>query len=170
MVDDPSIAHLLGRVGAIENRIRRLVAARRATDPLPDDPFRGLYLSDEMVDRLLAGVPGIPDWSDASARLAETEQNADMAEAAGHPLRLRRLAAAFELSQIDVDLLVIALAADLDPRFERFFGYLNDDVGRRRPSIAVALELCGVPLTSAADRARLISGPLVAGGTGHRRR
>ena len=164
MIDDPSIVHLLGRVGAIEDRIRRLVAARRAVDPQPDDPFRGLYLSDEMVDRLLAGVPGVPDWSDASARLAETEQNADMAEAAGHPLRLRRLADAFGLSQIDVDLLVIALAADLDPRFEQFFGYLNDDVGRRRPSVAVALELCGMPLTSAADRARLISGPLVTGG------
>lgn len=164
MVDDPSIAHLIGRVGAIEDRIRRLVAARRATDPQPDDPFRGLYLSDEMLDRLLGGVPGVPDWSDASARLAETEQNADMAEAAGHPLRLRRLADSFGLSPIDVDLLVIALAADLDPRFERFFGYLNDDVGRRRPSIAVALELCGVPLTSAEDRARLISGPLVSGG------
>ena len=164
MISDPSIAHLLGRVGAIEDRIRRLVAARRAVDPQPDDPFRGLYLSDEMVDRLLAGVPGIPDWSDASARLADTEQNADLAEAAGHTLRLRRLADAFHLSQIDVDLLVIALAADLDPRFERFFGYLNDDVGRRRPSVAVALELCGVPLTSAADRARLISGPLVSGG------
>ncbi len=164
MFDDPSIAHLLGRVGAIEDRIRRLVAARRAADPQPDDPFRGLYLSDEMIDRLLAGVPGVPDWSDASARLAETEQNADLAEAAGHRLRLRRLADAFGLSPIDVDLLVIALAADLDPRFERFFGYLNDDVGRRRPSIAVALELCGVPLTSAEDRARLVSGPLVSGG------
>ncbi|WP_448002669.1 ATP-binding protein [Agromyces bauzanensis] len=164
MIDDPSIVHLLGRVGAIEDRIRRLVAARRAVDPQPDDPFRGLYLSDEMVDRLLAGVPGVPDWSDASARLAETEQGADMAEAAGHPLRLRRLADAFGLGPIDVDLLVIALAADLDPRFERFFGYLNDDVGRRRPSVSVALDLCGVPLTSAADRARLISGPLVSGG------
>ncbi|WP_019180826.1 ATP-binding protein [Microbacterium yannicii] len=164
MIDDPSVAHLLGRVGAIEDRIRRLVTARRAVDPQPDDPFRGLYLSDEMVDRLLAGVPGVPDWSDASARLAETEQNADLAEAAGHRLRLRRMAQAFTLSPIDVDLLVIALAADLDPRFERFFGYLNDDVGRRRPSVSVALELCGVPLTSAADRARLISGPLVSGG------
>jgi hypothetical protein len=164
MIDDPSIAHLLGRVGAIENRIRRLVATRRAIDPQPDDPFRGLYLSDEMVDRLLAGVPGIPDWSDASARLAQTEQTADLAEAAGHRLRLRRMAESFDLSFVDVDLLVIALAADLDPRFERFFGYLNDDVGRRRPSVAVALELCGVPLTSAADRARLISGPLVSGG------
>lgn len=164
MIDDPSIVHLLGRLGAIEDRIRRLVAARRAADPQPDDPFRGLYLSDEMVDRLLDGAPGVPDWSDASARLAACEQGADVAEAAGHPIRLRTLAAAFGLGPIDVDLLVIALAADLDPRFERFFGYLNDDVGRRRPSVSVALELCGVPLTSAADRARLISGPLVTGG------
>ena len=164
MIDDPSITHLLGRVGVIEDRIRRLVAARRVGDPQPDDPFRGLYLSDEMIDRLLTGVSGVPDLSDASARLAETEQTADLAEAAGHPLRLRRVAEAFTLGPIDVDLLVIALAADLDPRFERFFGYLNDDVGRRRPSVSVALELCGVPLTSAADRARLISGPLVAGG------
>lgn len=164
MVDDPSIVHLLGRVGAIEDRIRRLVSVRRAADPQPDDPFRGLYLSDEMVDRLLAGVPGIPDWSDASARLAACELSADLAEAAGHPLRLRRLAEAFELSPVDLDLLVISLAADLDPRFERFFGYLNDDVGRRRPSVALALELCGVPLTSAADRSRLISGPLITGG------
>ena len=106
MIDDPSIAHLLGRVGVIEDRIRRLVAVRRAADPQPDDPFRGLYLSDEMVDRLLAGVPGIPDWSDASARLAET--------ASRPPTWPRRraigcgsacLADAFGLNQIDVDLL-----------------------------------------------------------------
>ena len=164
MADDASTTHLLGRLGAIEDRIRRLVAARRASDPQPDDPFRGLYLSDEMIDRLLAGVPGVPDWSDASARLAACEQAADLAEATGRDIRLRTLADAFELGPIDVDLLVIALAADLDPRFERFFGYLNDDVGRRRPSVAVALELCGVPLTSAGDRGRLVSGPLVAGG------
>ena len=40
MIEDPSIVHLLGRLGAIEDRIRRLVAARRAVDPQPDDPFR----------------------------------------------------------------------------------------------------------------------------------
>ncbi|KQM82332.1 ATP-binding protein [Agromyces sp. Leaf222] len=164
MGQDPGLAHLLGRLGAIEDRIRRLVAARRAVDPQPDDPFRGLYLSDELIDRMLEGAPGVPDWSDASARLAACEQAADMAEAAGHPVRLRRLADEFGLAPIDVDLLVIALAADLDPRFERFFGYLNDDVGRRRPSVTVALELCGVPLTNAADRARLLTGPLVTGG------
>ena len=38
----------------VEERVRALVAHRRAGDPDPDDPFRGLYLSDETVDRLLA--------------------------------------------------------------------------------------------------------------------
>ena len=29
---------------------------RRADDPAPDDPFRGLYVNDEAVDRLLGGL------------------------------------------------------------------------------------------------------------------
>ena len=32
------------RMAGLERRIRAAVAARRATDPNPDDPFRGLYL------------------------------------------------------------------------------------------------------------------------------
>jgi ATPase family associated with various cellular activities (AAA) len=164
VIADPSVAHLLGRVGVVEDRIRRLVESRRATDPAPDDPFRGLYLSDELVDRLLGALPGIPDWSDASPRLARCEQDADVAEAAGHRLRLRQLATAFALNPLDVDLLLVAITVDLDPRFEQLFGYLNDDVTRKRPSIATALSLCGSPLSSASDRARLLNGPLIAGG------
>ena len=63
-----------------------------------------------------------------------------------------------------MDLLLVGIAADVDPRFEQFFGYLNDDVSRRRPSVAVALELCGVPLTAAAGYAHLLHGPLISGG------
>ena len=39
--------YLSGRVGLVEGRVRALVAHRRRDDPNPDDPFRGLYLSDE---------------------------------------------------------------------------------------------------------------------------
>ena len=76
--EDASVAHLLGRLGVIEDRIRALVLARRADDPHPDDPFRGLYLSEEMVDRLLDTAPGDTRWSDASGRL-------DACVAAGPP-------------------------------------------------------------------------------------
>ena len=163
-VEDPSIAHLLARLGVVEDRIRALVLTRRADDPHPDDPFRGLYLSEEMVDRLLETPPGLTRWSDASGRLEASERAADEAADAGASLRLRDLRDTFGLGEMDIDMLMIALAADLDPRFERFFGYLNDDVSRRRPSLSLALELCGVPLVSARDRGRLIHGPLVSGG------
>jgi ATPase family associated with various cellular activities (AAA) len=167
---DPSLAHLLGRVGVVEERIRLLVASRRAEDPQPDDPFRGLYLSDEAVDRLLGvPAPAKEGWQDRglagiSPRLLQCEELADTAEAQGHRLRLRELASTFGLSPLDVDLLLVALAADLDPRFEQLFGYLNDDVTRRRPSAAVALALCCTPLTSADGRARLLTGPLITSG------
>lgn len=158
-----STVHILRRVGVIEERVRALVSERRAGDPQPDDPFRGLYLTDEAVDRILMAHPDPPSWSEATVRLVDCERAADEAEAAGADLRLRGLARSFGLSQLDVDLLLIALACEVDPRFEQFFGYLNDDVTRRRPSLAVALALCGVPLTSASGRARLLDGPLVTG-------
>ena len=47
------------------------------------------------------------------------------------------------LTTVDVELLVIALLPDLDVRFERLYGYLNDDVTRRRASVGLALQLAG---------------------------
>jgi hypothetical protein len=160
MSADEGLAYLLGRVRVVEERIRALVATRRADDPQPDDPFRGLYLSDEAVDRLLAST-GQPVTPGDGKALAACEQRADAAETDGERLRLRELARTFDLAPLDVDLLLVALACDLDARFEQMFGYLNDDVTRRRPSVAVALALCGEPLASARARARLVDGPLV---------
>ena len=56
-----STRYLLGRAMLVEERIRTLVAHRRGHDPAPDDPFRGLYLSDEVVDALLTATPPAPD-------------------------------------------------------------------------------------------------------------
>ena len=63
-VSDTSLGYLLRRVGLVEDRIRALVLHRRADDPAPDDPFRGLYLTEEVVDQLLAAAtePPRPDW------------------------------------------------------------------------------------------------------------
>ncbi|MGA5822915.1 AAA family ATPase [Kitasatospora sp. NPDC094028] len=163
---DPGLAHLLERLSLVEERVRRAVTARRADDPEPDDPFRGLYLSDETVRRLLDephAVPA-PDVVDEE-REAAAEHRADDAEQAGARLRLRTLAREFRLSPLDVELLLIALAPDLDSRFEQLYGYLNDDVTRRRPTTGLALALCGVPAASAAARGRLHpAAPLVARG------
>jgi hypothetical protein len=162
---DASLAYLLGRLAIVEVRVRATVAARRASDANPDDPFRGLYLSDEHVDRLLSGAsaPPPPPDGDSVALLRRLEADADRAEREGADIRLRRLAATFGLSPVDVELLLLVLAPDLDSRFEKLYGYLNDDVTRRRATIGLAIEMAGLPPASGVARQRLSpSGPLVA--------
>jgi hypothetical protein len=166
MTADASLGHLRGRLAVLEARVRAVVAARRHGDPAPDDPFRGLYLAAEQVDRLLAAPPELAPVPPAvRAALDQVEQAADRAQAAGCPLRLRTLAAAFGLSALDVDILLAALAPDLDARFEKLYGYLHDDVGRRRASVGLALELAGRTPLDPAARARFgAAAPLRQGG------
>ncbi|MFZ1412272.1 MAG: ATP-binding protein, partial [Micropruina sp.] len=156
MID--SLGHLLGRSALVEQRVRSLIAQRRAVDPAPDDPFRGLYLTDEVVDHLLEGDPDNP-------MAVDPEPVRALDEAAGPGARLLRLARDAGLTPLDVDLLVIAVLPDLDVRFERFYGYLNDDVSRRRVSAGLAFQLAGASPLAADVRGRLESSrPLVRHG------
>ncbi|MCU1490680.1 MAG: ATPase [Acidimicrobiaceae bacterium] len=164
----PSKDHLLLLLALIEAQVRTAVAARRSVDPNPDDAFRGLYLTDDDADRLVAG--GWPALAPPSAELVAARARVEeslLGEAARGQTRssLGRLVGEFGLASIDVDLLVVALAPDLDSRFERLYGYLNDDVTRRRATIGLALELCGMRPTDPAARGRLRAGaPLLDGG------
>ena len=162
-VADPSLLYLLRRLELVEARVRAAVARRRTTDPETDDRFRGLYISQTHVDRLLAdrSAPAAPDAAAATA-LEEIEAAADVADREGADLRLRRLARNFHLDEVDVELLLIAMAPDVDARFERLYGFLQDDVSRRRASVGLGLELCGLPSSGAYARSRLAPGaPLV---------
>ena len=150
-----SLEHLEARLAILEARVKAAVARRRSTDTQPDDRFRGLYLSDATVDDLLAPARRpVEPASDGGGREA-VELQADAWELAGEDLRLRSLARSFGLDQVDLDLLLVALAPDLDARFEPLYGYLHDDVTRRRASVGLALELAGLSTTDADARARL---------------
>jgi hypothetical protein len=148
-VTDASPVQLFDRLAGLERRIRDAVALRRSVDPHPEDPFRGLYLSDEAINALF------DDRRDPFAPFVEAVPDGVLA----------RLAATVPLTELDVELLLIAVAPDVDSRFEQFYGYLNDDVTRRRASAGLALRLCGVPEASAVGRARLdADAPLITSG------
>jgi ATPase family associated with various cellular activities (AAA) len=166
MPDDgaASRAHLLGRLAVVEARVRSAVERRRADDPAPDDPFRGLYLSEQDVTRVLAATTLEPAPDPGATALRDrVETEADATERAGAPAsRLRRLRRSFGLSPAEVELLLVAVAPDLDSRFERLYGYLNDDVTRRRATVGLAFELCGLsPMVAATRRSLGPGGALV---------
>lgn len=163
MTSDANLQDLLDRSALIEARVRTVVTHRRSFDPTPDDPFRGLYLSEESALALLNATT-LPPEPERAAR-EELDRRAEAAEASGADLRLRRLARGAELSEIDVDVLLICLLPDLNSRFERLYGYLNDDVTRRRATVGLVLELLDLSPTVAAHRARLTAGsPLIDSG------
>ncbi|GAB7103188.1 ATP-binding protein [Streptomyces phaeofaciens JCM 4814] len=143
---------LLTRLAALRDRVAALVEHRAAGDPTADDPLRGLYLSEEAVRHLLDRTPtaaGHPAQAGAAS------------PGAGDPLTA--LAHRLPLSDLDVTVLLIALAPDLDRTFESLYGYLNDDVSRRRATVGLALDLCGAPAHLAPARARFHpSAPLCA--------
>jgi hypothetical protein len=56
-------------------------------------------------------------------------------------LPLRHVIRQFDLSAIEYDALLLALAIELDAAFGRLVAYLNDHVGRPRPTLALALGL-----------------------------
>lgn len=122
------------------------------------DRFRGLYVGADQVARLLDRQPGAPlfatladRWGGAAGdrypaddpdEAAAGAGTTDAAAASGSgPTRLSWLATTCGLDPFALDVLVLALAPEIDSRYDRIYGYLQDDVTRRRPTIDLALSL-----------------------------
>ncbi|MEU0137761.1 ATP-binding protein [Streptomyces sp. NPDC006296] len=159
---------LLERLAGLRERVALLVEQRSATDPTATDPMRGMFLTDEAVRHVLSGgagsappqgpeepegAPGVPDLPQDPGAAAPEDEPLEPAEPPEED-RLHWLARWLRLGPLDAQILLIALAPDLDRTFEQLYGYLNDDVTRRRATVALALDLCGVPTHSAEGRAR----------------
>lgn len=135
--------------------LREAVRARRAAGHASGE--RGLYVSDDELRELLGRPYATPLWervepdgalaeltaAHAAAR-AELDERRAATRAAGRELRLERLVDLHHplVAPLPLrELLLLALAPELDLRYERIFGWLHDDVGRRHPSVQLALEL-----------------------------
>jgi AAA+ superfamily predicted ATPase len=165
-----SLEQLLAGLAYVDLRVRWAVERARSNGLNPDDEFRGLYISDEQIDTLMGYEPGHHLWAGVNghgvaqtngpltadgrlpavdetwpATLAQTraqwQSRTQASREVGIPLALDQVVERFDLSPLEVDALLIALAPELDPRYERFFAYLQDDVTRKRPSVGLVLNL-----------------------------
>ncbi len=116
----------------------RLAAAARLAEIVygvgfDEDRFRGLHLDAREMGRLLERMPGLPPLADDSARPVPLIDEQD--------LRFVALGQRFGLAAPELDILLVALAPEVDPRYERLYAYLQDDVTRKRPSVDLILNL-----------------------------
>jgi hypothetical protein len=118
-------------------------------------PFRGLYVSPADATRLLALVPGRTAWTPAPGAEGQCRF---LRKGDASPLAtLRRR---FALDAFETDALLVAASPDLDQRYERLYGLLQDDVTRRRPTLATVAHLAAPePLPQWQVLGRLFSGP-----------
>jgi len=94
-----------------------------------NDPYRGLRIDRDDVQHILDRPPGIPLFA-VNTESAQPNNSS-----------LNWLQQTFSLSEFDLDIILIALAPEIDLGYERLYAYLQDDVTRRRPSIDLALNL-----------------------------
>jgi hypothetical protein len=149
----PSLRSALCRLDRlIELEILRL----RARYQLSLDEFRGLYITDQQVDSLIAELHGgmapgaaVPGETDAPVAVASPELTSEP--------RWLRLAQEFQLSALEQDLVLLALAPELDLKYETLFAYLNNDVTRKWPTVDLAQRLlANIGATQAAVRGALL--------------
>jgi ATP-dependent 26S proteasome regulatory subunit len=179
---DIGLQYLQAELKRIDAKIGREVRRWQLAGQAPSDEFRGLYLSDAQAVELLSRSFGT-SWGQTVTLSSEEEQSfsqiqsaaeqqardlAEMALQRGRLTRLQHLVNVFGLDRFELDVLLISFAPFLDPRYERLYGYLQDDVTRKHASINLALDLLSEPgagrlkyLAYFADDARLFRNRLL---------
>lgn len=119
-----STASVLARVDRLLARAVELSSSAQTADGETRgfDPLRGLFVSDADAVRLVHREPTLGAALHAERPLVELHAHETW----------RQTAEVFGLSQAEVDTLALALAGEIDLRYERIFGYLHDDLTRRR--------------------------------------
>ncbi len=154
-----------GLFRALQQLDRRLAVAVAVADTgnsQADADLRGLYLAGEDVARSLGRSPGESPW--AAAQTAHDSIDEDGATWLRATLEAGGICAPADA--FDAGLVLIALAPEVDLRYERVYAFLQDDVTRRRPTVELALGLlCPSFAARLAGRARLAAdAPLISAG------
>lgn len=152
---DYSLHHIQAELARLDVLIGYELRRWQVAGDNPIDAFSGLYISEEEAERLLLRPLGV-SWGQSIA-LDEEEQQAfvetyrqaiQQVEAAytasteaGITPRLIQLARTFELDEFERDALLVCLAPALDRRYERLYGYLQDDITCTWPSVNLIFDL-----------------------------
>jgi SpoVK/Ycf46/Vps4 family AAA+-type ATPase len=129
---------LLSAFRRLDDRLALLLAAAHSSEAeLDSQTYPGLTISRSESLQLLGREPGssafVLDEGALQTQLFDPLENDNA--------KLTWLAREYELSAFDQDVILIALATELDLRYEKLFAYLQDDITCKRPTVDLVLSL-----------------------------
>ncbi len=126
------------------------------------DEYDGICITKEEIAHLLSQPVGIPLWAvnvdppfnensdldnnepfkdEYNQLLNEISEIKRKSLEQGITLRLESLTNQFQLTDFDTGALLICMISTLDRKYEKIFGYLQNDITRKRPNIDLVLNL-----------------------------
>lgn len=137
-MDGSAPASYSDALALLDRRIELEILRLRARYQLSLDEFRGLYVSDDQVDALIAA-------SNCAAGRFAGDTHGPIAATSVLGARWSRVISSFALSALEQDVLLLALAPELDLKYETLYAYLNNDVTRKWPTLELARRLLAAP-------------------------
>ena len=143
------LEYLMDELARLDLLLLQLRASKTTANRRADDPFCGLYVSDSEAEALLENRESMINakgkLTNYSERILtkelEIQQKVLKTMELGMEPRLFRVARCFALNRLEVDTILICAASELDPKYERLYGYLQDDLTRKYPSVGMVVEL-----------------------------
>ncbi len=135
---NPQFQQLFLLLQRLDRLLEEALAAAQVTyGPMAaTNPYRGMQVDQEEVEQLLTRPPGTPVLQVDTETSQELPSDAILAGSS-----LAWLQKTFALSAFDVDIIAIALAPELDRRYERIYTYLQDDIRCKRATVDLVLNL-----------------------------
>lgn len=144
-----NLEHIKDELARLDLLIRRAIYKFQRS--LKKNELSGLYITDQEIDALLSqGVEdtGSSDISEDSNLLSlireKTEEIDQMVlKSLNEEVHLQypRLTSIFGLSPFEKDIVLICLAPEIDLKYQKLYSYLQDDITKKHPTIALMQNL-----------------------------
>jgi len=150
-----NLQHLQAELSRLDVIVQREIRRWQLADQDPNNPLRGVQITDDDITKLQDRDFGV-SWGQ-TVTLPESERNGfftaethaehraeaiiEQAYQENQLPRLAQLALSLNLSQFEVDTLLLCLAPAIDLGYEKFCAYLQDNVSAKQPTINMVLDL-----------------------------
>ncbi|MFH5187484.1 hypothetical protein ACHHV8_35595 [Paenibacillus sp. TAB 01] len=147
--------HYADELALLDLLLQRIFVLRQEITPDPQtDAYRGMFISEDEFLRLV-GAAQRAETGDGRLEAVEQEIEAQEAQLAarvsasresGVFLPLIYVSAVFGLTELERRIVMTAAAVELDRKYERIFGFLQDDLTAKLPNVSLVLQLvCRTP-------------------------